>query len=364
MRFKIFFQLKKNIISSIENDIVQEIAIGINETHGMNEFPNKLQNEINKMDRRMLNGEETDNNNTAQSTGNILRKLLNISENTNRFVKSLEIFEQFKEYIQKNMNKLNFSYKQSHLIIDEAFIDEPELYEEMKNKSEDLYNMSLNYYQKITESYNSLIYYIDKSLIDINDLLNQCANITYETFQKEFEKLSNKYPDFSIEKNENENRDPIKSISNTTNTQYTTEANFEYIEKNVKFIYSLSSEGEGQIKNYKIFASVINQIKPKKLTFEIANKFGDECGKDYQTVEVEFGGINYTTTLIYDTESNLVNLTSLSDFDSFNYHEARYRINPSNEYINIGSLGVEMCFNDPSQCGEPETITARNQKKR
>jgi len=67
-----FVQLANNIYSSIKNDYIQDINNDIKETHGMNQFPNKLQDEIDKIQTRnlrILNGEETgDNNNTEQSS--------------------------------------------------------------------------------------------------------------------------------------------------------------------------------------------------------------------------------------------------------------------------------------------------------
>jgi hypothetical protein len=356
-----FIQSTNNIYSSIKNDI-KEINININETHGMNQYPNKLKEEIDKIEDRnlrILNGEDIEVNSIIeQSTEKSLQKILNISENVNRFVKSFENFEQFNEIIQNNINKLNISNKQSKYIIDESFKEEQELYEVMQNKLGNLYNLSLNYYQNIAENYSSLRSYIEELLDDINNLLIQCVNITYETFEKEFENMSSKYKDFIINENEQENKEPISKISISQNTQFTTEANFDNIEKKVKYKFEFSSEGEGQIKNQKIFLSVINQIKPKKTSFKITNKFQDNCGEEYQTVDVEFNNITYTTNLIFDTESNLVNLTSLSNFDSFNYKVARYKINPSQLNLCFGSLGIDLCIDDnEEQCEDKETVS-------
>jgi hypothetical protein len=235
---------------------------------------------------------------------------------------------------------LNFSYKQSHHLIDE--LCEEELYEQMETKLENLYKLSLNYYQNITKSYNTLRSYIEESLIGINYLLNQCANITYETIEKKFENISRNYKDFETEEKKIDNKETISKISAFQNSEYTTTAKIENIEKKVKFKMSLSSEGKGQIKNKKLFVSIAKQIKPQKVYFEIANYFGS-CGKDYQTVEVEFNNINYTTYLIFDTKSNCVNLTTLSDFDSFDYTEARYIIHDSEDNICQSFMGMSLC---------------------
>jgi hypothetical protein len=363
-----FIQLINNIYSSIKNDL-QEINNVINEVHGIDQYPDKLHQEINKIEKRnlrILNGEEIEgNSNTDQLTENSLTKLLNISENTNRFAKSFEIFEQFKEILQKNVRKLNSSYNKSYDLIDSFKEEEQELYEEMINKLENLYNLSLNYYQNISANYKLLTSYIEESLNDINNLLNQCANITYKTIEKEFETISEQHRDFDKKTNEMENKEPISEITTSQNTQFTTDANFEKIQKNVNFKFSLKSEGEGQIKKQKIDVSVINQIKPKKLTFEITNKFSGNCSKEYQKVEVEFNNINYTTNLVFDTESNLINLTSLSDFDSFTYRVSRYIIYPSDTNLCTGdNFGLDLCIDDDdSECDNPEEVTPPELKK-
>ena len=363
-------QIINNLHSSIKNDNIQAINIAINETHGINQYPEKLKNEIHKIERRnlrILNGEETEDDfNTEQSTENSLQKLLNISENTNKFVQSFEIFEQFKEIVQKNIKKLNSSYNKSCDIIDESFKEEePELYEEMKNKSDYLYNLSLNYYQNIAEKYKLLTRYIEESLFDINNLLNQCANITYETIEKEFETMSNNTKDFEHNENKIQDMPKIKEITTSQNTQFTTEADFENLEKKVNFKFSLKSEGEGHIKNKKIVASVTNQIRPKKVTFEITNHFNGNCSKEYQIVEVEFNNINYTTNLVFDTESNNVNLTSFSNFDSFNYWVSRYIIYQSELNSCVGDMfGLELCLDESPECEDPEEIGHRELKKK
>jgi hypothetical protein len=235
----------------------------------------------------------------------------------------------------------------------------------MINKLENLYNLSLNYYQNISANYKLLTSYIEESLNDINNLLNQCANITYKTIEKEFETISEQHRDFDKKTNEMENKEPISEITTSQNTQFTTDANFEKIEKKVNFKSSLKSEGEGQIKKQKIDVSVINQIKPKKLTFEITNKFSGNCSKEYQIVEVIFNNINYTTNLVFDTESNLINLTSLSDFDSFTYRVSRYIIYPSDTNLCTGdNFGLDLCIDDDdSECDNPEEVTPPELKK-
>ena len=357
---KEFIEIRNNIYSSLKNDNIESINNAINETHGIENYPDLLKKEIDKIDRRnlrILEGKEIEpDNSTEESAENSLYKILNISDNTKRYIDSYENFENFNEIINNYIIKLNISFKDSNQSINDAFGDEDEVSEFMHQKLDELYNFSFGYYNKIKESYNTLKSYIEKSIDKINDNLIKCANITYETIDKEFKNITQKYKDFQIKENKKETDiEPISNISGSQNTQFTTEANIENLEKKYEFTFSLKTEGEGKIKTQKLFGGVINQIKPEKLSLEISEKLGN-CSKDYQTIDVEFNNISYISNIIYDTQTNLVNLTTLSNFDAFKYWVKRFIIEPSNIGICFDTIGIGFCLEDNEECSDPIQI--------
>ena len=359
-----FIELRNKIYSSIKDDNIESISNAINETHGIEKYPYLLRKEIDKIDRRnlrILEGKETDNDTIVEeSAENSLQKALNKSENTRKYIDSFENFEIFKEIIENNIINLNFSFKNANQSIDDSFSadNEVELNKYIHNKLEKLYNLSLGYYNKIKESYNSLRNYIEDSISEIDDKLIQCANITYETIEKEFKNITAKYEDFEVDEDKVEDViETMSNISSSQNTQFTTEADIQNLEKKYKFKFSLKTEGEGKIRTQKLFGGITNQMKPQKMYLEISEQLGN-CSRDYQTIDIKFNNINYTSSIIYDTLTNIANLTTISNFDAFKYEIKRFIVEPSNINFCTDTMGVPFCFEDEEECNDPEQVNA------
>ena len=345
------------IISSIE-DNNNNIMNGIN-LYGNTEYPNVLENEINRIDQRALrrlNGEQNEEDLIEEykekiadkSLDDCFHKLLNISKNTKNFIKTYEYFDKFVENIDKNKKKLNLSYKVSQQTINDAYLGEDDdIYQELNDKLETLNNLSLNYYNEIKDKFILLRNYTEKSLNEIDKLLNECANITYETFATKYDNISKEANSFDIPHDETDEDYPsITRISSSQNNEYITDAEFKALIKKARFKFSLEFEEEGNIKKPRIVAFVNNEIKPKSVKFKISNKFG-ECGEQYQTVDVvEFNKVNYTIALNYGTNNNLLNISTITDFEPFDYIVARYRINETEGSACSDSLGISLCIND------------------
>ena len=62
----------------------------------------------------------------------------------------------------------------------------------LNEKVNNLLNISNTYYDKINESYYQLRDHLNKSLLEIDKSLHQCANITYKTFNEEYENITSK----------------------------------------------------------------------------------------------------------------------------------------------------------------------------
>ena len=348
----LYYSLKKDNIDIIKNIIIN--------SHGINDYPKKLQNEINRIETinlRRLNGEQQEGDNKEIIGKNILssfHKLLNISDNTKRFALSFEIFDTFLENIEKNIKKLNLSYEQSQLSINNSF-NEKDLYAILNDNLTVLYDLSLNYYNKIRDNFSNLKKYIDESLNEIDKTLKQCANISYETMAEHFENISEKSEDFDIPKNEKDkNPKKIERFHYDQNNQFNISAEYPELEKKARFKFALITEGEGEIKTRKLVASVINQIKPPKIKFEIS-KSESECMKNYEVIDVDFNNVTYITNLTYDTDSNQIKLITIKDFEAYNYIVETKRINGTYGDLCVSSVGIDICLEN-DECFEPETV--------
>ena len=344
---------KKEKTYSLIDIIVNEInSYGKSEY----EYKNKLENEINRIERRnirRLNEEETDEDISedykektgVKSVDENFHNLFNSIKNTIKIIQTDEYFDKLVEKIEQNINKLNISYKDSENIIENLY-KEGEIYSILKNKLEYLYNLSINYYKEIKDNYNSFRKYIEKSLIEINDLISRCVNITYKTLADKYEEISNDSEEFDIEQDKiEENINKIEYTSISQNSEYKTVIDIKYLVKKVRFKYPVSTEEEGNNKMPKFKASIINQIKPQKINLEINSPFG-YCGRNTQRVEVEFNKVNYTTIINIDTRSTLINITTITDFDDYQYNVKRYIVEDSYENICGEFLGILLCIEE------------------
>ena len=62
----------------------------------------------------------------------------------------------------------------------------------LNEKLNNLRNITNDYYDKINQSYYILRDFLNKSFTEIDKTLNQCANIIYKTFNKEYEGIEDK----------------------------------------------------------------------------------------------------------------------------------------------------------------------------
>ena len=342
------------VLSSIDNNY-NNILNSI-DSYGITDYPNVLENEINRIDkraRRRLNNEQTEEDEEKEYNEKVadksldenFKKLLKVSNNTKIFIQTYEYFDKFIESIEKNKKKLNLSYKHAQQAIIDAFQGE-DIYQELNERLNSLYNISLRYYNEINNNFNSFRNHTESSLNKIDDLLNECANITYKTFAYKYEEISKEAESFDNKINDTETEIPLIShFSSSQNNEYLTEANVIALIKKARFKFSLIfDEEEGKIKKPKVLAIVSNEIIPQQINFKIFNSFG-ECGENYQTVDVNFNKVNYTMVLNFDTQSTLVNVKTITDFDEYQYKYARYKIEDSeiNECSSFEGIGV--CIN-------------------
>ena len=362
-----------SLIDNNNNNILREIDL-----YGINEYPNVLNNEINRIERRLLrrlNDEQTKEDEIEEYRERIadksidenFHKLLNISKNTKNFVQSFEYFDKFVEIIDKNKKKLSLSYKKSQQIINDAYQEneqEEDVFQTVNYRLNNLFNLSLNYYDEIKDSFISLKNYSQNTLNEIDHLLNECANITYRTFADKYEEISKEANTFdnSHYKIEEDDLPIITHFSNHQNNDIITDGTLIKLIKKARFKFSLILEGEeGDIKKPKILAIVNNEIVPKKIDFKISSLIGD-CGEDYQNVEVEFNKVNYTIILNFDTTSTLINVTTITDFDAYDYKVSRYKMEDELNTICVNILDINSC-STRCQSQNPITIDSPRMKK-
>ena len=358
-------EVLENINSTI-NTFFKEIINTIDE-YGQNEeqYERNLENKIGYFDKRRLrrlNNEQTDEDNREEYKQKIadkaidetFYKLLYNSKNTKRFINSFEGFKNIIDKISKNNLKLNTDYKKSIKIIKDNNYEE-NVNSKLMNKLEYLKNITSNYYNNMNETFNSLSENIKESTNKIDDLLNKCANITYSIFIKKYDQISNESEFIDNEQfYEEEEVNKISWDSISQNTNFKTDVFITSLINKARFKFALKFEEDEGIKKPKVLASIINESKPKKITFLVYSGFGT-CGKFVQRIIVEFNGVNYTTNIDFNIESTEINVNVITNFEEYKFSKERYKINDVQNTECKLIFGIPLCI-QPNKCDEKNEI--------
>ena len=78
----------------------------------------------------------------------------------------------------------------------------------------------------------------------------------------------------------------------------------------------------------KIYAHVINLSRPKKVKLDIYSNIGT-CGKNVESYKIVFNNVNYSMFLDFNTDSNDIISTIITNFDGYEYFIERYLIEDS-----------------------------------
>ena len=319
------------------------------ESYGTDEYPNNLDIERNNKRSRLvrrLQGEQTEEEIAEESHERIadgqleetFNNILNTSKNTRNYFDSLKAFTDFDKKINTYKNNLNLAYKSSKELITKNEYEE-EIDNYLKSKLLNLSNHLNNYYDQINESYYHLREFLNKSLHDIDNTLNQCENITYETFNKEYEKISNKSNSINMKYDEAKDINTVKYTKKTEHKTNKVNAEISDFREYAEFKYDLVYEGNSTLKTPKVVANITNKSKPKNIQLQVSSPFG-YCGETINELYIEFNDANYT--MILDTVSTDINVTTITNFEKYKYSTEVYQFGETNETVVVDAMGIEI----------------------
>ena len=203
--------------------------------------------------------------------------------------------------------------------------------------------MTLDYYKQINDSYYRLKDYLIESINEINTDLNECANITYSTFGDKYNLISKEVEsfdkeEFEISKEEKQNIFVVGNQNQITTVNYT----IYNMTKKTKFKYDLEFEDIG-IKKPNVKINIINQNKPKKINFDLIKTLNG-CGRIVESLEIEVNDVNYTMNVDFNTKSTDIHLTTITDFQSYQYYKEVYQIEEENYEECITVQSIQSCI--------------------
>ena len=331
---KEFIEKSNNTYINVDKKYIKNINESIEE-YGKENYPNNLEMEINRQVQknrrrleRLLTEEEMENDHKEKiadkTIDDTFSKLLTSSNNTKRFINSYEKFSEFDKIINENINKLNIAYKNSlKRIKDNNYVEDT--YNDLTSILSQLKNTTLDYYKNISNSFYILKNHLKNSINIIDDDLNKCANITYDTFAAKYENISTVN---SINSTIEEIKPEVKDTYIVENQAKITSVNYTVsnILEKAHFIFDFSYKEENGIKKPKLTIRVINQSRPGNIFFKFI-KENITDGDIIDRVEVEPNDVNLTININYNTSTlNLIYITSVVDFESYIYTKEKIQM--------------------------------------
>jgi hypothetical protein len=349
-----------NLSNKVKNEYIEIMKNSIY-SYGIDDYQNNLNNKINKYKLWMSENNETETlvskKVADKSIDQTFNNLLNNLQNLKSFTKNYEKFDKFDNIIRTNIDKLNSSYKISkNLIIKNNY--EEEIFNNISNKLDYLNNLTLDYYNKINDSFYQMKIYFDSSIEEIDNLLNLCANETFSTFKEKYDEISSLKisRNFDKEQKENENEDlTLNDSIKYQNKQYSIDSKIINLIKNAYFKFSFDFDEINNLKMPKVYAHVINLSKPKKLNINISSEFGT-CGKDIDSYEIEFNKVNFSVLLDFNTDSNDIISTVITDFEPYQYTATKYTKQDKSkpECVDLTKFGLTVMCYEGNDCENSE----------
>ena len=309
-------------------------------------YTEKLESKINSETLRNLN-EEYIRKIPDKSLDYTFNKLFNYSSNLNNFIQSLEKFDEFDKKINDNIKYLDKSVSESSdLIFGNNYTKEIKL--SLDIKLDELKNHTLEYYSKISESFDNLKIYLKNSISKIEIMLNNCANVTIKTFEKKYSEILDNEEGMNLNQSETIENYIYKRQIPLQNFVVTLNVTIKEIKHQTIFNYNVQYD-KNFIKGInfpKVNVNIINLFYPKKAIFRIDKPYIG-CLKEIEIIEIiNFNKANYTTSFDFSPNSRDIISTTSAMFDDISYTKERY--NTTNDMDDIcsgdGENIIRICY--------------------
>ena len=369
-----FNEVIDNCYTYFNNNYINNISDDINSygnnTSDISKNLNEQRMKKNNNLRRRLDGEQTEEDIANESQERIFDQ--GVEENFQKIIESLnnikinldtlDAFKDLDKKINNNIDKINDNYKKSKKIIEENEYKE-DIRDYLIEKLINLTNISKKYNNEINESYYNLKEYLNKSIEDINNKINNCAKITYKIFNQEFEKIVNetKPSHNSISETENIEND-LPNITYDKSEHKTTSVNYSLtdMKKEGEFTFDIKYK-QDNIKKLIIIAKIINRNKPKKTNIDINYAEDGRCNKVINNLDIEFNEVNYTMDIIFNSETNKINISTYTLFEEYKYFTETYKYNGSSARQAISTGGNTMYVSN-NECKKQKKIILKEKE--
>ena len=112
---------------------------------------------------------------------------------------------------------------------------------------------------------------------------------------------------------------------------------------------------QDNIKKLIIMAKIINRNRPKKTNIDINYAEDGKCNKVVNNLDIEFNEVNYTMDIIFDSETNKINISTYTMFEEYTYYTETYKYNGSSARKPIYTSGNIMYVQN-NECKKQQKI--------
>ena len=187
---------------------------------------------------------------------------------------------------------------------------------------------------------------IVNSIFQINGLIQDCKEITYETIANKYIEIKNNFKSINaLINNEKESIivEPYKMQTENANFFIDNEFIGYIVENEFKLDFLFEND---DLKRPKIVGKIINKNRPKKFLINSYSEIGHSCGRIGRLMEVLINNISLSTDIVFEGNLNALKIIINSYNDEYIISTQYYENEEKSELVNINGI----VFQKPSSC--------------
>ena len=249
----------------------------------------------------------------------------------------MSLFSDFEDNLQKYINEKNNQYSFTVYNL-EKNKDQNSNYDLMVERLKELNKLSTEYYPKAQTIYEVMKEQIIDNIVKINELINSCEKVTYETINNKYMEIKekcNKIEDIKNSEKKEININPYKT--HITDNYFTVETKVgNYLIDNK---FTLDFIFDEKTKTPKIIGKLINNVSPKKFDIDFYSSTGQN-GKLGRTINVAFNKIESSSDIVFDSGLNKATILTKFNFDEYTVKTQEYEEKTSTIIKNIMGMTI------------------------
>ena len=243
--------------------------------------------------------------------------ILNKIRNTKNYIENLYAFVRIENILNKYKTNLNIDYKNiSNMITENRYYYDIDVF--LKEKLTNLTNILYNYFDQI----NTIFYYFKQDLVNtvyhINISLNLLSSITKNVLNREYQGISDSTTRINKIRTNYIGRYPttLKYNHKSENMMHNVTTYIDNLTDYAEFKLDLNLEGNG-FKIPKVKASIVDGTVGAAQVRIISGN--GACIEKGHYFNIKPNAANQTVTVEYNTKSNLINITTITNIKEYNY---------------------------------------------